>query len=222
LDELPEFKTDTITDERDHNKYLPVKIGNQIWIKGRIKYKAKSGKIYRKDLYDWEAAVCAFPQTFRIPSEQDWSLQFNYLHDSLIKRSSPQLIKIISESEGKFKCSECSKERRLEGFPFGFKIDSTIAKLGKYDFLKTISNEDQLFLMTLYLERIGFCTYGNGFSYKNGLGRDDYSYFWTSTQDYAGDHKYISLYSGDYCRGCGYSFGMPNNNKFAFNLKCVK
>ncbi len=223
LDELPKFLIDTIIDERDNKKYSTIKIGNQIWIKGLINYKTTKGHRFRDCLYDWDAATNACPASFKIPSENDWSELFQYVYDSIIKKSSPKLIKKLSGDIENFNCNECTEKHRRAGLPYGFRLDTTIFKLGKYDFLKIKNNRaNEMVLMFLYLERIGFCTSGSGFKYNGGVGVDDYSYFWTSTIDQSGAQRYIPIYTGDYCRGCGYSFTMPYSNSFGFNLKCIK
>lgn len=223
LNELPKFILDTFIDERDSKKYLTIKIGNQIWTKGIIKFNSTNGHIYRNSLYNWEAANNACPNSFKIPSEKDWSDLFQYIHDSIIKKSSPKLIEKLSRNLETFECNECKEKHRNANLPREFRLDKTISKLDNYDFMEIINiREDEMVLMFLYLERIGFCTSGSGFKYNGGLGVDDYSYFWTSTIDNSGNHKYIPIYTGDYCRGCGYRFEMPYNNKFGFNLKCIK
>jgi hypothetical protein len=222
INEFPEFLIDTFIDERDNKKYSTIKIGNQIWTKSVIQYKTNKGHIYGDYLYDWDAAASACPKSFKIPSEKDWSDLFQYVYDSIIIKTSPHLIEKLSNGEI-FTCKECQEKFRNAGLPYQFRLDTVLAKFGKYDFKDIINNRDyKMVVMFLYLEQIGFCTSGSGFKSNGGLGADDYSYFWTSTSDSSGDHKYIPIYTGDYCRGCGYKFSMPFNDKFGFNLKCIK
>lgn len=218
LDELPEFNIDTIIDLRDNKKYATIKIGSQTWIKGVIKYNATKGRIYRGYLYDWDAATNACLSSYNIPSEKDWSILFQYVSDSIIKRCSPKLIKSVFDNNTH--CAECSKYATR---PHMFQIDSAIHRLGDYDFSKMQNNQGHTKdIISIFLDKIGFCTYGSGFKYNRGMGVDDYSYFWTSSSDNSKDYKYINLYTGEFCGGCGYMFSMPYNNNFGFNLKCVR
>ena len=223
LSELPLFPIRTFVDSRDNKTYSSITIGKQTWTSSFILYKSNKGRMFLKELYDWNAAIDACPQTFRIPSDSDWNELFNYVYDSIIKKSSPELIEKLSQHTENIQCNECKGKNRKAGVRYGFRLDSTIANFSKYDFLKIKENYgDEMIVIFLFLERIGFCTLGSGFKYDGGLGVDDYSYFWSSTTDNSGDHKYIRIYTGEYCQGCGYAFSMPYNNNFGFNLKCIK
>lgn len=223
LSELPLCPVDTFVDIRDKNIYSLIRIGKQTWTKGIIKYKPNKGKVFHSYLYNWDAAIDACPQTFKIPSDNDWSDLFRYVYDSIILRSSPQLIENLSEDTQNMYCNECKEKLRKAGLPYGLRLDSTIAKFTNYEFLKILENRgNEMAIMFLYLERMGFCTSGSGFKYQGGLGLDDYSYFWSSTTDNQKNHKYIPIYTGYYCQGCGYKFFMKYNNDFGFNLKCIK
>ena len=111
IDELPKLKVDSFIDARDNSKYATIKIGKQTWIKGMLKYKATKGHTYREFLYNWDAAEDACPKTYRIPSDSDWNELLHYVYDSIIKKSSPQLINKLSENYAKTKCKECRGER---------------------------------------------------------------------------------------------------------------
>ena len=109
------------------------------------------------------------------------------------------------------------------GLPYRYNLNSIIASFGGNDSVKIKKFKgDELIVISVYLEQMGFCTFGGGYKYNRCSGHDDYSYFWTSTVDKTKDHKFIRFYTGNYCKGCGYMESMPYNNKFGFNLKCVK
>ena len=221
LAELPEFPIDTFIDARDNKKYAIIKIGNQTWIKGLIKYKTIKGRMYRDNLYNWNAAANACPQSFKIPSEKDWYELFHYVYTTVIKKSSPDLIKKVSNSGCKLYCNECKNTYRND-FPCEFDINKTIANFDSTTFSKQKEFKlNEMVLMHLFLENIGFCTYGSGFKYQGGTGTDDYSYFWTSSTDYAGDHKYMKIYNGMFANG-DYSFLIKFNDNYGCNLKCLK
>ncbi len=104
-----------------------------------------------------------------------------------------------------------------------YELDATIQHLGDFNYDQFVAHgREEEKLISLFLEQIGFCTYGTGFKVGSTMGIDDYAYFWTSTKDKAGDSKYMPIFTGDYCQGCGYSFSMPYNNKSRYNLKCLK
>lgn len=222
IDEMPKFPIDTIIDSRDKKRYEVIKIGNQTWTKGVIKYKSPKGGMFRDYLYNYEAASNACPKSFMIPSEEDWNALFHYVFDSVIVKSSPKLIASLSTSSMSFACNECKGNFKAGELPTRFDIAKTIKELAKEDFSKFFSSGAGMAIMFLYLENMGFCTAGSGFKYKGGLGKDDYSYFWTSSKAKNGNHKFIRLYSGSYCEGCGYKFSMPYNDNAGYNLKCIK
>lgn len=222
LNELPVCHIDTFIDSRDQNRYSIITIGKQTWTRGIIQFKPNKGRIFHGNLYNWDAAVESCPKTFRIPSDSDWDELFHYVYDSIIKKASPKLIEKLASNSQEIHCNEC-KNKFNARVPNKFRLDLEIKKMDSYNFLKIKENHDnQMTIMFLLLERMGFCTYGSGFKYNGGLGVDDYSYFWSSTTDKSGSHKYISIYTGNYCQGCGYRFGMPFNNNNGYNLKCVK
>ncbi|MEI8045800.1 MAG: FISUMP domain-containing protein [Bacteroidota bacterium] len=221
LSEIPICPTETFVDKRDKKNYSLITIGKQTWTCGIIEYKTNRGRMYRDHLYDWEAAIDACPQSFRIPSESDWHELFHHVYDSIIKKSSPQLIERLLGNAQNIHCNECKGKYRRTGLPPTFRLDLAIAKFD--DFLKIKETRgDEMVIMFLFLERMGFCTSGSGFKYQGGTGVDDYSYFWSSSTDSSKDHKFVPIYTGQYCQGCGYKFSMPYNNNFGFNLKCVK
>ncbi len=204
LDAIPLFKTDSLIDKRDGKKYSTIKIGRQIWTVDYIECIPSKGKKYRDYLYNWEAAEDATIKPFEIPTENDWNELFKFVYDSIIMKSSPSLLKQISEGT-----QNHYSNRGQPSLPFNFKIDSIVHQLKDSNFDKAYNNEDFMPLMFFFLEKIGFSTRGSGFRYNGGLGVDDYSYFWTSTKDKSGDHKYVRIYTGSYCQGCGYIFSMP-------------
>lgn len=217
LDSIPSFEMGSLIDKRDGKIYSTIKIGKQIWTVDNIEYASTKGKKYRDHLYNWEAAENAIITPFEIPTENDWNELFEYIYDSIIINLSPTLLKQISETHLNYYSG-----RGHPGLPYDFKIDSTVLKL-KDSNLET-ANKDEAFmpLMFFFLEKIGFNTNGSGFRYNNGLGVDDYSYFWTSTKDKSGDYKYVRIYTGSYCQGCGYLFGMPYNSENGYNLRLIK
>lgn len=209
LDKLPTFQIDTFIDKRDLKTYRVVTIGNQTWTCGFIQYEFTNKKKYRGYLYDWETAEVACLESFNIPSDNDWNQLIAYIDSAIITKASPRLKKELMVNE-EFKCEECRPKFRKGRLPYGFKWTDSLNK------------EEHQRLISAVLEKIGFCTSGTGFKYNSGYGTDDYSYFWSSTTTNRKSHKHISLYTGDYCQGCGNQFNLSYSDNYGFNLKCLK
>ena len=229
LSKLPQFSIiDTFIDSRDSIRYSLLTIGKQCWTCGIIKNKPNKRKLFRDNLYNWEAAVAACPTGFKIPNDSDWNELFQFVYDSIIMNASPNLLESFSANStsryNQLKCNECKNIQKNASLPFKLKLDSIISTWKECNFFTANQDEREtkMAVMFLFLEQIGFCTSGSGFHYNKGLGKDDYSYYWSSSTNNYGDHKYISIYTGDYCRGCGYRFYMPYSNMYGFNLKCLK
>lgn len=210
LTKLPEPAVSSFIDNRDSNVYNIIRIGNQSWTAGMFKYHSKQGIICRDYLYNWVAAANACPDSFRIPSDKDWEELFAWVKDSVMNRLAPELRAELIQGFNDNRCKECNNIHRK-----GFASSSVISSGNQHP----VKNDDVL--MLVILERLGFCTYGSGFRYNGGTGVDDNSYFWSSTTDKNGAHKFISFLTGDYCHGCGYTFRMPFNDSYGFNLKLI-
>ena len=223
LETLPKFVIDTLYDDRDNSRYATIQLGKQVWIKGMIKYHDEEQPSDQRSLYNWEEAQGACPPSYMIPSEDDWNTLFRYVYDSVIRRSSPTLIEALTKNVKYDSCPECCGIfRKSAGMRF-YELDATIQHMEDSDYDQFVSHGmEEMKLIFLFLEQIGICTYGTGFKVGSTMGIDDYSYFWTSAKDKVGDSKYMSIFTGDYCQGCGYRFSMPYNNKSRYNLKCLK
>lgn len=91
-------QNDTITDSRDNQKYLTVKIGNQIWTAQNMNFKTTGSYCYGGKpemckkygrLYSWEAAKSVCPDGWHLPSDEEWQELESYLgmsSNELIKK----------------------------------------------------------------------------------------------------------------------------------------
>ena len=63
---------ESFTDPRDGQKYKTVKIGDQVWMAEKLKYKGN-------DSYSWDKALVACPEGWRLPNKKDASTLINKL-----------------------------------------------------------------------------------------------------------------------------------------------
>lgn len=210
IDNLPTYDFGRFTDVRDGKEYNTITIGDQTWIAGFIKYDFEKGKRNERNLYNWKEASGACPESFSIPAEADWQKLYEYINKKIIKQASPTLLASLTTNKWRKECNECKQTQRKDYFFSGEERKHLPDSINKE------------LLTTVILESIGFCTLGTGFRYSKGFGTDDYSYFWTSTESSDGNHKHISMFTGDYCSGCGYQFTLYFNDNNKFNLKCIK
>jgi uncharacterized protein (TIGR02145 family) len=76
---------DTITDNRDGQKYQVVEIGEQWWMTQNLNYYTSEGSRYYNDdsikyaslygrLYDWKTAIASCPAGWHVPTHKEWRI----------------------------------------------------------------------------------------------------------------------------------------------------
>ena len=84
--EEEEPKKETYKDLRDGQTYKTIRIGTQIWFAENLNYNTGNSWCYEETvancdtygrLYDWETAMNACPQGWRLPDDDDWSQLLN-------------------------------------------------------------------------------------------------------------------------------------------------
>jgi hypothetical protein len=97
---LPKFKFSSFIDNRDNHVYHTIQISNQTWCIDNIEYNTKleNCSFHGGRLYSYYAAIEACPDSFSIPSDEDWDFLFNFVEKELIKKSSRYLLNEIVNS----------------------------------------------------------------------------------------------------------------------------
>jgi uncharacterized protein (TIGR02145 family) len=88
----PEFsrmpEVATFVDPRDSTIYRTVRLGSQLWLGENLRFNVQGSWAYGGDstnarlygrLYDWDAASCACPAGWHLPTAAEWSALFEYL-----------------------------------------------------------------------------------------------------------------------------------------------
>lgn len=200
---LPEFKIDSIVDERDHKSYRLIHIGTQVWCADNIQYKTNNkswqySSITKGRLYSWKAANEACPNSFLIPSDKDWATLVNFVDSALVKKSSRKLLNELIKNTESLNIGGCHGV--------------------SYQSYANIDSHPE-YILSIYLNAIGFSTNATGFRLRY-LGHDGFTYFWSSTNDKKNDHKWMRF--KDMNCGIPRPDGVYNNDNNGLRLKCIK
>ncbi len=129
--EPPKPVFDEITDSRDGQKYVTVKIGAQTWMAENLNYETDNSWCYNDDpgnceiygrLYEWETAKTACPPGWHLPNDAQWNTLTDYLGGMSVAGGKMKSTGTIEDGTGLWKApnNSATNSSGFSGLPGGF------------------------------------------------------------------------------------------------------